>query len=103
MAPPLTLNARRSRVHPVNGATTIDPPRAPETPAEQTVIGDAPNLAARLQALAEPGAVLICPRTRRLAGGHFDGRDLGRVALKGRAESVSVSQVLGPRVDASRA
>jgi class 3 adenylate cyclase len=73
-----------------------------EAPAEQTVIGDAPSLAARLQALAEPGAVLICPKTRRLAGAQFDCRDLGPVALKGRAEPVSVSQVLGPRAQASR-
>jgi len=70
-------------------------------PAEQTVVGDAPNLAARLQALAEPGAVLICPRTRRLAGAHFECRNLGLAELKGRMEPVSVSQVLGPRAQAS--
>jgi class 3 adenylate cyclase len=69
---------------------------------EQTVVGDAPSLAARLQALAEPGAVLICPRTRRLAGGHFDWRDLGPVVLTGRAEPVTVWRVLGPRAGASR-
>jgi class 3 adenylate cyclase len=69
---------------------------------EQTVVGDAPSLAARLQALAEPGAVLICPRTRRLAGGRFDWRDLGPVVLTGRAEPVPVWQVLGPRVGAGR-
>jgi class 3 adenylate cyclase len=47
--------------------------------AEQAVVGETPNLAARLQALAEPGTVLICPSTRRLTGGHFDYRDLGPV------------------------
>jgi class 3 adenylate cyclase/ABC-type transport system involved in cytochrome c biogenesis ATPase subunit len=66
-----------------------------ETPAEQTVVGETPNLAARLQALAQPGAVLICPSTRRLTGGHFDYRDLGPVPLKGWAEPVPVWQVLG--------
>jgi class 3 adenylate cyclase/tetratricopeptide (TPR) repeat protein len=65
-----------------------------ETPAEQAVIGETPNLAARLQTLAEPGTVLICPQTRQLTGGHFDYRDLGTVALKGWAESVQVWQVL---------
>jgi class 3 adenylate cyclase/tetratricopeptide (TPR) repeat protein len=66
-----------------------------ETPAEQAVIGETPNLAARLQALAEPGTVLMCPQTRQLTGGHFDYRDLGALALKGWAEPVQVWQVLG--------
>ena len=48
-----------------------------KAPAEQAVVGETPNLAARLQSLAEPGTVLICPSTRRLTGGHFDYRDLG--------------------------
>ena len=37
---------------------------------EQAVVGDTPNLAARLQALAEPGSVVIAESTRRLAGRH---------------------------------
>ena len=40
-----------------------------ETPVEQAVVGETPNLAARLQSLAEPGTVLICPSTRQLTGG----------------------------------
>ena len=35
---------------------------------EQSVVGETPNLAARLQALAAPGAVVIAPSTRRLIG-----------------------------------
>jgi class 3 adenylate cyclase len=93
--------ALQARIGIATGTVIVGELLGNETPAEQTVIGDAPNLAARLQALAEPGAVLICPRTRRLAGGHFDCRDLGAVALQGRAEPVSVWQVLGPRAVAS--
>src|SRR4030095_14783963 len=52
-----------------------------ETRSEQQGVGQSPNLAARLQTLAEPGTVLICPRTRRLTGGYFDYRDLGPHAL----------------------
>src|SRR5215475_4112865 len=48
---------------------------------EQAVVGETPNLAARLQALAEPGAVVIAAATRRLTGGLFDYRDLGTTAL----------------------
>jgi class 3 adenylate cyclase len=50
---------------------------------EQAVVGETPNLAAPLQALAEPGAVVIASSTRRLTGGLFEYRDLGAVALKG--------------------
>jgi class 3 adenylate cyclase/predicted ATPase len=63
-------------------------------PAEQAVVGETPNLAARLQTMAEPETVLICASTRRLTGGEFHYRDLGPVALKGWAEPVGVYQVL---------
>jgi class 3 adenylate cyclase/predicted ATPase len=61
----------------------------------QDVIGETPNLAARLQTLAEPGQVLICSTTHDLAGGHFAYRRLDPVALKGFADPVPVWQVLG--------
>jgi len=57
---------------------------------EQEVIGETPNLAARLQTLAEPGTVVISSSTRRLTGGLFEYRDLGAVALKGFAQPVQV-------------
>jgi class 3 adenylate cyclase/predicted ATPase len=63
--------------------------------AEQEVVGETPNLAARLQTMAEPGTVLICTSTRRLTRGEFHYRELGPVALKGWAEPVRVYQVLG--------
>ncbi len=50
---------------------------------ERGVVGETPNLAARLQALAEPGTVVIAPSTRRLTGGLFEYEDLGAVELKG--------------------
>jgi class 3 adenylate cyclase len=45
---------------------------------EQAVVGETPNLAARLQALAEPGQLVIAGATRRLVGDMFRLRDLGR-------------------------
>ena len=65
------------------------------TPAEQAVVGETPNLAARLQAMAEPGTVLICASTRSLTRGEFHYHDLAPVSLKGWAEPVRVYQVLG--------
>src|ERR1700730_18279822 len=55
---------------------------------EQGVVGETPNLAARLQALGAPGQVAISAGTRRLAEGLFAFHDLGAVALKGFAEPV---------------
>jgi predicted ATPase/class 3 adenylate cyclase len=61
---------------------------------EQAVIGETPNLAARLQAFAEPGTVLICESTHRLTDGHFEYRNLGPVTLKGWVDPISAWQVL---------
>jgi class 3 adenylate cyclase len=69
---------------------------------ERGVVGETPNLAARLQALAAPGAVVIAASTRRLTGGHFDYHDLGGVALKGFDEPVDAWQVLGESTVESR-
>lgn len=69
---------------------------------EQTVVGETPNLAARLQTLAEPGAVVISSSTQRLTGGLFDYRGLGTVALKGFDQPVLVWQVLGISAAESR-
>jgi class 3 adenylate cyclase len=69
---------------------------------EQAVVGETPNLAARLQALAEPSAVVIASSTRRLTGGLFEYRDLGDIALKGFAEEVPAWQVLRVGIAESR-
>jgi class 3 adenylate cyclase len=52
---------------------------------EQSVVGETPNLAARLEALAEPDAVVIAAGTRRLVGDLFEYRNLGAVEVKGLA------------------
>src|SRR5215472_6301095 len=69
---------------------------------EQSVVGETPNLAARLQALAEPDTVVIAAGTRRLVGDLFEYRDLGAVELKGFAEPLKAYQVVGPGSLASR-
>jgi class 3 adenylate cyclase len=50
---------------------------------ERAVIGETPNLAARLQQLAEPGTVVLSEPTRRLIGGLFELEELPPLALKG--------------------
>jgi len=61
---------------------------------EQAVVGETPNLAARLQALAEPGTVVVGANTQRLTGRLFDYEDLGAVEIKGFAAPVLAAQVL---------
>jgi len=69
---------------------------------EHDVVGETPNLAARLQSLAQPNAVLIDENTRRLIGGLFEYRDLGAIDARGFTGTVSAWQVLRPSVVASR-
>ncbi|MGH6788208.1 MAG: adenylate/guanylate cyclase domain-containing protein [Pseudolabrys sp.] len=69
---------------------------------EHTVVGDTPNLAARLQSVAKPGTVAVCANTRRLTDGYFEYRDLGAVTLKGWPEPANVWQPLSARSVESR-
>jgi class 3 adenylate cyclase/tetratricopeptide (TPR) repeat protein len=62
---------------------------------EEAVVGDVPNLAARLQALAEPGTVVIGHATRRLLGGLFQLEDLGPQRLKGFTEPLAAWRISG--------
>jgi len=55
---------------------------------ESAIIGETPNLAARLQGIAEPNSVVIAEATRRLLGNLFELRDLGTRELKGLAKPV---------------
>ena len=69
---------------------------------EQAVVGETPNLAARLQALAQPGGIVLPPATRQLLGNRFTLRNLGRHAVKGIADPVEVWAVDGISVSESR-
>jgi predicted ATPase/class 3 adenylate cyclase len=66
-----------------------------EEARERAVVGETPNLAARLQALAAPGGVVISQATRRLVGGLFELADLGPRRLKGFAEPLAAWRVEG--------
>jgi class 3 adenylate cyclase len=61
---------------------------------ERGVVGETPNLAARLQAGATPGTIAIDPTTRRLLGGLFEYRDLGGIEAKGFANRVQAYEVV---------
>jgi class 3 adenylate cyclase len=61
---------------------------------EQLALGEVPNVAARLQGLAEPDTVVISDTTYRLIQGYFDCLELGEQSLRGVAEPMIVYQVL---------
>jgi hypothetical protein len=69
---------------------------------EQSVVGETPNLAARLQALAAPASLVIADSTRRQIGGLFDLEDFGPQQLAGFAEPQRVWRVLGESGAVSR-
>ena len=62
---------------------------------EYTPIGHTANLASRMQALAEPGSVVVSEATFRLCDGYFTFRALGPARIKGISEPVNVYEVTG--------
>ena len=69
---------------------------------ESAVVGETPNLAARLQVLAAPNTLVICAKTRDLVAGSFDYDDLGEQQLKGIAAPIRVWRVVAKRSVESR-
>ena len=63
---------------------------------ERGIVGETPNLAARLQGIAEPNAVVIAESTRKLLGNLFELEDLGPKDLKGIAGPVRAFAALRP-------
>ncbi len=64
---------------------------------EYTAMGDAVNLAQRMESAAEPGTVLITAATHKLIAPLFETEDLGRIQVKGRKQLVSTYRVLAPK------
>jgi class 3 adenylate cyclase/tetratricopeptide (TPR) repeat protein len=64
---------------------------------EYTAMGDAVNLAARMEGAAEPGTALITEETHKLVAPLFETQALGSIKVKGRVEPVPVYRVLAPR------
>jgi len=69
---------------------------------EYTALGDAVNVAARMQTAAQPGTILITEMTRRLTGDAFDLDDLGGIEVKGKAEPIHVFRVIGRKAAPAR-
>ena len=72
------------------------------TASETAVVGETPNLAARLQALAQPNHIFVSSATRAMLGDQFELEDLGAYELKGFPEPAPVWRVLSARDVESR-
>ena len=69
---------------------------------EQLALGQTPNIAARLQALAYPDAVIVSGATHHLIEGYFEASPLGPRTLKGVSEPIEVFEIVGDRALESR-
>jgi len=96
---PVTLACR---VGVCSGPVVVGEPGNTATSWSMDAVGETPNIAARLQTLAEPNAVLISESTKRLASAAFDLSDLGLQELKGVTEPIHVYRALAAKSSGSR-
>jgi class 3 adenylate cyclase len=85
-----TRAALQSRVGIATGMVVVGDLIGTGVSQEHGIVGETPNLAARLQAIAGPNLVVIAENTRKLVGNLFELEDLGPKDLKGLAGSVPV-------------
>jgi class 3 adenylate cyclase/tetratricopeptide (TPR) repeat protein len=90
--------ALAARVGIATGIVVVDDLRG----AAEGLTGGTPNLAARLQSVAEPGMVVIAASTRELVGETFDIESLGEREIKGLPEPVALFRVRGERPGMTR-
>jgi len=92
----------RTRVGIHTGLVVVGETGQGDASVPKAAVGETPNIAARLQALAEPGSVVVSERTRLLAEGLFDYANLGAQVLKGISEPMQLFRIVRPRVTESR-
>src|SRR5271169_1710201 len=92
----------KTRVGIATGLVVVGDMTDGEGAQERGIVGDTPNLAARLQIIAEPDTVVIAESTRKLLGNLFELEDLGTKDLKGIAGPVRAWAALQASSSASR-
>jgi class 3 adenylate cyclase len=93
------LEARRG-VH--TGAVVVGELGVGEKRLSDGIVGEAPNIAARLQAFAPPGSLVMSEATRRLVEGLFEVDPLGPQMLKGVSAPIAIYRVLRPSAAPNR-
>ena len=97
-----TQAALQTRVGIATGLVVVGDLTGSGEAQERRIVGETPNLAARLQGIAEPDTVVIAEATRRLLGNLFELKDLGARDLKGVADPVRAWVALRPSTVESR-
>jgi len=92
----------QTRVGIATGLVVVGEQLGTSDTGQRVAIGETPNLAARLQAAAAPGEVVIAASTRRLVGRMFDCHPLGIVGIAGLPQAVEAWQVRGDVAGVSR-
>ena len=92
----------QSRIGIATGLVVIGNLHDDDAPDVLDVAGEPPNLAARLQGIAEAGGIVVAPETRKRVGELFTWRDLGELSLKGYRDAVRAWAVVEARPAASR-
>ncbi len=90
----LTLQARAGVA---TGPVVFGDASAGDSSVESLAVGETPNIAARIQALAEPDHVVVSELTHKLLGNLFECADLGVQTLKGVVQPVRAWRILSPR------
>ncbi len=98
----LTHAALQTRVGIATGLAVVGDLIGSDSAQEQAVVGKTPNLAARLQSVAEPNMVVIAESTRKLLANLFEIEDLGGKDLKGISGAERAWAVLRPSSAESR-
>ncbi|MBD9509127.1 AAA family ATPase [Ensifer sp. ENS10] len=95
LTPPLLGESLAARIGIATGLVVVGDLIGEGAAQEQAVVGETPNLAARLQALAKPNTIVIAAGTQRLVVGLFEMIDLGLQQLKGFATPVPAWRIIG--------
>jgi class 3 adenylate cyclase len=97
-----TLAPLQTRVGIATGLVVVGDLIGSGSSHEHAIVGETPNLAARLQGVAEPNSVVIADSTRKLVGNLFELNDLGSQELKGITGAVRAWAALRPATVESR-
>ena len=97
-----TRAALQTRVGIATGLVVVGDPIGSGKAQERSIVGETPNLAARLQGIADPNMVVIAEGTRKLLGNLFELNDLGAKELKGFGRPVQAWAALRSSSVASR-
>jgi class 3 adenylate cyclase len=83
----------------INTGTVVIGEIGTDMHVEYLAIGDAVNVAARLQSVAEPGKVVISEPCARLVSAEFNLKDLGEISVKGKAEPLQAFELISMKAD----